>query len=177
MTSTANHLWQSIDIGYQAKQTDPTICKPGAPKPPALLELEACFAKSIRDEMLVGGELYLEVDPATHKDDDWAAPVLETLINLMLIRSGKPGNVTIDPATDFLTFARDKAPRATGKGVDTRCVLRGDHWYSIRSYRLMQKSDPTKPWFPPKATTASPNLGDTIDYLIATLTWKCHPVG
>ncbi|MFN7590879.1 MAG: hypothetical protein ACK501_06090 [Planctomycetota bacterium] len=172
--------WHSLEIGYQAKSTNPEICKVGAPKPTALLALEATFSKSVRTEMMKGGTVELP-DDDLYEDDSWAAAVLIKLLNDFLSKSGSAETITIHPLGDFVRFAAPGTKSgnlsADAKGVDTRCILREGRWYSMRSYRISRASNPTQPWFPKKPKLGSPAVSESCDYMVATLTWVCQDAG
>lgn len=178
------HIWQSVEIGYQANSTNPAICKPGAPKPDALVALEKTFPALIRKEMIDGGTIPWAT--ANEGDDDlWVPGALTKLLNQFLAKAGVKDRVVIDPVADFArlllpeeaclvgTMSAESNPPA--KGVDTRCILRGEKWYSIRTYRICRAVAPSDPWFPaPKPGV--PDISSSVDYLTATLTWLCQSV-
>ena len=176
-----NQDWYSLDIGYQARVTNSEICKAGAKKPQALRDLEKTFKSpggdphAILHRMTKGGNVEAP-EPPEDSPDDWAAHALVKLINGFLAEAGSTDLVSIDPVEDFVRFGPAGAKSLFAKGKDTRCVLRGDKWYSIRSYRIGRAIDPKDPWFPAKAEQGDPDLSASVDYMIATLTWICQRV-
>jgi hypothetical protein len=175
---TTRYEWHSLDIGYQAKATNTEICKLGAKKPDALVALEKTFNKDLRQKMHDGGHVDLPIGPDV-EDAEWVPCALMTLLNEYLATSGLQDRITIHAHADFLRLLGPER-QVTGviamaKGIDTRCVLRGGQWYSIRSYRICRAEAPSQPWFPAPSSEV-PDISASADCLVATLTWLCQSV-
>jgi hypothetical protein len=168
--------WTSLEIGYESRVSDDL----GTAKPPLQKALEDLFRYAAISRWANGGHTLISAAPAigNHK---WVQEVIANEINHELFAKTKPVTIVCRANDNCLTMAVDDSsaagihaatvPEVPGdKDVNTRCILRGERWYNQRTYRLcVQEGDDVNPWKPCESHTAS-------NYLIATLTWPCHPL-
>lgn len=168
--------WTSLTIGYESL-VDDTFTD----KPPLQKTLEGLFRYATIQRWSNSGHTAITARPLDG-DHGWVAEVIANEINNELFASGKPEVILCRPRDVCVTMASkslsDSAPQSLmaaaptdgNKDVHTRCILREDRWYNERTYRLcVDKAGTVQAWMPCATHTSS-------SFLMATLTWPCHPV-